>query len=93
MNYSLYWLVVEAYKKEFIGRDEFIRQWKNVQALEAMQNEKNIKGFLYVIDLYKRELIDRKEFIKQWGAVQNLCDGRVILIKKRTIKRAMVEMA
>ena len=89
MNYSLYWLVAEAYKKGLIGRKEFIRQWGNVQGLDAMENEKKFEGFLYVIDLYRRKLIDKKEFIKQWGAVQNHCDGRVILIKKRTIQRPL----
>ena len=89
MNYSLYWLVAEAYKKGLISREEFIRQWGNVQALYAMEDERKYKGFLYVIELYKRELIDRKELVKQWGAVQNLCDDRVILLKKRTIQRPL----
>ena len=89
MNYSLYWLVAEAYKKGLISRKEFIRQWRNVQALAAMENERKNKGFLYVIDLYKKELIDRKELVRQWGAVKNLCDDRVILIKKRIIQRPL----
>jgi len=70
MNYSLYWLVTEAYRNGRIGREEFIRQWKNVQSLEAMKGVQRYIGFSYIIGLYKSGLIDRKEFIRQWGEVQ-----------------------
>jgi hypothetical protein len=72
MNYSLYWLVAESYRKGLIDREGFIRQWKNVQALEAMQENKRFIGFSYVIGLYKSGTIDRKEFIRQWGNVQSM---------------------
>jgi len=72
MNYSLYWLVTEAYRKGLIDREEFKRQWGNVQALSALENTKKANGFMYVISLYKRGLIGRKEFIRQWEVVQEV---------------------
>jgi len=72
MNYSLYWLVIEAYRKRLIDGKEFIRRWGNVQLLEAEQARRRDVGFLYVIDLYKRGTIDRKEFIRQWENVRSM---------------------
>ena len=35
MNYSLFWLIIHAYKNQSINRQEFIEQWGRAQAIEA----------------------------------------------------------
>jgi len=39
MNYCWNWLIIKAYKMGLITRDDFIRQWKNVQYLDEMQGD------------------------------------------------------
>jgi len=37
MNYCWNWLIIKAYKMGQITRNDFIRQWENVQYLDEMQ--------------------------------------------------------
>ena len=39
MNYDLFWLIVCAYKRELITRQEFIKHWKGVQIMQGALDE------------------------------------------------------
>jgi len=34
MNFNLLWLIIKAYRDGLIDREEFVRQWGNVQSLK-----------------------------------------------------------
>ncbi len=33
MNFNFYWLAIYAYRNRYITRDEFMKQWENIQKL------------------------------------------------------------